>query len=110
MWRHNVIGMSVRGNKVYAKRGVPDIIGYEKSTGIATYVEIKVARDKLNAHQRLFLLDAVENGCIAFVIGDEQELARIQTANHTAPRALFRKMMRESIDKYSNKKSYLYAV
>lgn len=48
------------------KLGVPDIVGYEKKTGRAIYVEIKVGADKLSDEQRQFLLEAIANGCIAF--------------------------------------------
>lgn len=48
------------------KLGVPDIVGYQKKTGRAIYVEVKVGYDKLSDEQRQFLLEAIENGCIAF--------------------------------------------
>lgn len=48
------------------KLGVPDIIGFQKKTGRAIYVEVKAGADKLSDEQRQFLLEAIANGCIAF--------------------------------------------
>ncbi len=47
-------------------KGISDIIGYQRSTGRAVFVEIKTGTDKLSPEQRTFLCEAIDQGCIAF--------------------------------------------
>lgn len=56
--------------------GVPDIIGFQKKTGRAIYVEIKTGSDKLSDEQRSFLIEALENGCIAFECRQIEDVER----------------------------------
>lgn len=54
--------------------GVPDIIGHSKVTGQAIYVEIKTGRDKLSEAQILFIREAKNAGCAAYVVRDLDDL------------------------------------
>lgn len=70
VWRNNNVAVYDRNiggfRRNSTKLGVSDIIGYQKKTGRAIYVEIKTGKDKLSDEQRAFLIDALKNGCIAF--------------------------------------------
>lgn len=50
--------------------GIPDIIGYQKKTGRAIYIEVKTGKDKLSTEQLDFLNDATDNKCIALIAWD----------------------------------------
>lgn len=71
VWRNNngavydVKKKCFRKNSV-AQLGVSDVIGYQKKTGRAIFVEIKTGSDSLSDEQREFLIEALNNGCIAF--------------------------------------------
>lgn len=71
VWRNNNAGVydvrrkSFRAGSV-GRKGVPDIIGYQKKTGRGIYVEIKTGSDKLSPEQKHFLIEALQNNCIAF--------------------------------------------
>ena len=54
-WRNNV------------NPGVPDIIGYNKGTGLAIYCEIKTSGDRLSEHQITFFLKAMAANCICLI-------------------------------------------
>lgn len=54
--------------------GVPDIIGHSKVTGQAVYVEIKTGKDKLSEAQILFIKEAKNAGCAAYVVKDVDDL------------------------------------
>lgn len=70
VWRNNNVAVydkTIGGfRKNSTKLGVPDIIGYQKKTGRAIYVEVKTGSDRLSDEQRAFLINALQNGCIAF--------------------------------------------
>jgi hypothetical protein len=65
VWRQN--NLSVKGRAFKGKKGVPDIIGYHKKTGITVYCEVKTITDKLSASQTDFLLAATMAGCHTFI-------------------------------------------
>ena len=78
VWRQNNVG-KVAGRYLSAKKGVPDIIGYEKVTGRAIFVEVKVGKDKLSPEQIKFLFDANRHNCYAIVAHDfDQFLQELQ--------------------------------
>jgi len=78
VWRQNNVG-KVAGRYLSAKKGVPDIIGYEKVTGRALYIEVKVGKDKLSAEQIKFLFDANRHNCFAIVAHDwEQFMSELE--------------------------------
>ena len=59
------------------KLGVPDIIGYEKGTGRALYIEVKAGRDSLRPEQKSFLSEAEKGGAIVGVIHASEEIETI---------------------------------
>ena len=71
-WRQNNMGVYDPEKKVFRrnpnnKKGVPDIIGYHKSTGIFLGCEIKTDRDSLSPEQELFLDELRKAKGLAFV-------------------------------------------
>jgi hypothetical protein len=65
MWRQNQV--KVPGRAFTGKRGLSDIQGYHKRTGIALYCEIKSKGDRLNQDQINFLSEATDSGCITLI-------------------------------------------
>jgi|DEB0MinimDraft_12_1074336.scaffolds.fasta_scaffold00129_5 hypothetical protein len=53
--------------KSHERKGVADIIGFQKKTGVFLAIEIKFGKDKLSADQINFLTEVVKNGGIAIV-------------------------------------------
>lgn len=80
VWRNNNVAVydrkigGFRSNST--KLGVPDIIGYQRKTGRAIYVEIKTGKDRLTDEQRAFLIEALKNGCIAFECRSVEDITR----------------------------------
>lgn len=64
VWRANNI--AVPGRKFIGKRGMPDIIGYDRG-GYAVWCEVKTINDRLSEHQVTFLNDAMNAGCRVFI-------------------------------------------
>ena len=65
IWRNN--NLSVRGRIFIGLRGVPDVIGFHKHTGVAVYCEVKTVNDKLSEYQINFLNKAKTSGCHCIV-------------------------------------------
>lgn len=81
VWRNNTVGYC-NGRYMNAKKGVPDIIGYELKTGRFIAVEVKIGKDKLSAEQLEFLKVAHENNCFAIVANTfEQFLNELELFN-----------------------------
>ncbi len=53
--------------KTHERKGVSDIMGFEKNTGRFVAIEVKYGKDKLSIHQIDFLQRVVKNGGIAIV-------------------------------------------
>ena len=53
VWRNN--NLAVRGRAFIGRKGVPDIIGYNKKYGYFVCCEIKAIADRLSADQIVFL-------------------------------------------------------
>lgn len=53
-----------------SQRGVPDVIGFHKTTGTWIGVEVKIGRDRLSESQRSFLRGLNESGGEGFVARD----------------------------------------
>jgi len=70
VWRANNI--SIPGRKFIGKRGMSDIIGYDKD-GHAVYCEVKTVNDKISEHQIDFLTDAMHSDCLAFICMQDKE-------------------------------------
>lgn len=71
VWRQN--NLAVRGRKFIGKKGMPDIIGYDKS-GYSVYCEVKTINDKLSQDQVNFMTDAMYNLCHVFICMQEKDL------------------------------------
>lgn len=71
-WRQNNAAVFDATKKVYrsnsATKGIPDILGFNKTTGKFICVEIKVGKDKLSIYQNEFLTTAQKATCNVFVI------------------------------------------
>ena len=70
VWRANNI--AIPGRKFIGKRGMSDIIGYDKG-GLATYCEVKTINDKLSKYQIDFMDDAFYSGCQVFICMQDKE-------------------------------------
>ena len=55
-------------------RGVPDVIGFHRKTGMFICVEVKTGKDKLSAFQTEFLNDVVLAGATAVVVRSSDDL------------------------------------
>lgn len=74
VWRQNNIATFDAKIKSYRKftglKGVPDVIGYCKSTGVFVAIEVKAGKDKLSPEQKIFLSDSQNAGCMSFCCVD----------------------------------------
>jgi|694.fasta_scaffold88581_3 hypothetical protein len=61
VWRQN--NLAVKGRTFNGLKGVPDIIGYNKFTGISVYCEVKTINDKMSQYQIDFMNKAKTSGC-----------------------------------------------
>lgn len=68
VWRQN--NLAVRGRTFTGLKGVPDIIGFQRFTGVAVYCEIKTVNDKMSQHQIDFMNKAKTSGCHCLVATD----------------------------------------
>ena len=66
-WKNNV------------KKGVPDILGYERNSKIARFMacEVKTLGDRLSDDQVSFLTDLTLKGGFAFIANQKGEVAKI---------------------------------
>lgn len=67
VWRNNNV-RAVAGRTFTGKKGIGDIIGFNKRTGIFLTAEVKAGKDKLSQEQADFLLSVQKAGGIALVI------------------------------------------
>lgn len=76
VWRNN--NLSVPGRKFTGLKGVPDIVGFQKMTGVAVYCEVKTKNDKFSEYQKNFMIRAKTAGCICLIAydGDGQTLLK----------------------------------
>jgi len=70
-WRNNTTGIWDPQKQIFrkskAKKGISDIIGYQKRTGIIIAIEIKTGSDKLSFEQYQFLKEIRQNNGFALV-------------------------------------------
>lgn len=72
-WRQNNAGVYDQKIKRYRKppktaiKGVPDVIGFNKKSGVFIGVEVKIGKDKLSVEQRYFLEELNVSGGIGIV-------------------------------------------
>lgn len=69
VWRSN--NLSVPGRKFVGLKGVPDICGFNKQTGMAVYCEVKTKNDKLSNFQINFMNRASQSNCLCMMAMDE---------------------------------------
>ena len=72
VWRQNSVGKTA-GRFLSVKKGVSDIVGYEKGTGKFIAVEVKIGKDKLTDFQIEFLLGLSKNNCFAIVANNFEQ-------------------------------------
>ena len=81
-WRNNNIPTFDAKRNIYrantTKKGISDIIGFQRSTGRFLAVEIKNGKDKLSAEQKVFLGDVKNGGGIAMVIYNMTDVENIK--------------------------------
>jgi hypothetical protein len=81
-WRNNNIPTFDAKRNIYrantTKKGISDIIGFQRSTGRFLAVEIKNGKDKLSAEQKVFLEDVKNGGGIAMVIYNMTDVENIK--------------------------------
>lgn len=65
VWRQNNI--RVRGRLFTGRKGLTDIQGFHRNTGLAVYCEVKAGKDSLSDEQICFLNKAQRAGCITLV-------------------------------------------
>ena len=65
VWRNN--NLAVRGRAFIGRKGVPDIIGYNKKYGYFVCVEIKAIADRMSSDQMMFLDDVGNAGGTAMI-------------------------------------------
>jgi hypothetical protein len=68
VWRQN--NLAVKGRTFNGLKGLPDIIGFQKFTGIAVYCEVKTINDKMSSHQIDFMNRAKTSGCHCLIATD----------------------------------------
>lgn len=70
-WRQN--NLAVKGRKFIGRKGVFDVIGIHKQSGIFFAAETKTKGDRLSEEQKKFLKLINESGGIAVVVRDVRE-------------------------------------
>lgn len=65
VWRQNQV--PVRGRIFTGRKGLTDIQGFHRNTGLAVYCEVKAGKDSLSDEQIRFLNKAQRAGCICLV-------------------------------------------
>ncbi len=81
VWRQN--NLSVKGRKFIGKKGIADISGYVKGTGIRVECEVKADGDTLSDDQMDFLFDFKGSGGWAFV-ARQNELGYVELYEYHA--------------------------
>jgi hypothetical protein len=69
VWRHN--NLAIPGRKFNGLKGVPDIIGFEKKSGLSVYCEVKTKNDKISEYQANFMTRAKKAGCHVYLAVDD---------------------------------------
>lgn len=69
VWRSN--NLPVPGRKFTGLKGVPDICGFHKLTGVAVYCEVKTVNDRFSEYQVNFMDRASKAGCHCLIATEE---------------------------------------
>lgn len=73
--------------KTHERKGVSDIMGFEKKTGRFVAIEVKFGKDKLSIHQIDFLQRVSKNGGIAIVAKTfDQFVKDLNEENYYSPK------------------------
>jgi len=67
-WRQN--NLAIKGRQFIGKKGVPDIIGFNRKSGIFVGVEIKIGGDTLSPEQKQMQSEMISAGCVHIVAKD----------------------------------------
>jgi hypothetical protein len=70
VWRNN--NVAIRGRKFIGERGVPDIVGFHRTTGVAVYCEVKTINDRFSMDQIIFMNRAKLANCFCVIASDEK--------------------------------------
>jgi hypothetical protein len=76
VWRNN--NLSVPGRKFIGMKGVPDVIGFVKNSGLFVVCEVKTKNDKFSEYQKNFLNRSKLAGCITLIATDIDGNIKIQ--------------------------------
>jgi hypothetical protein len=69
-WKNN--NLAVKGRKFIGRRGVPDVIGFNRATGVYVGCEVKTVTDRLSNDQKIFLsLLSLAGGIALLALQDE---------------------------------------
>lgn len=90
-WRNNNV-RAVAGRTFTGKRGVSDIIGFHRSTGIFLVAEIKAGKDKLSMSQIEFLTDVSKAGGFAVVVTEHKNQVTVIEINDYLQHDIFTKI------------------
>lgn len=69
VWRNN--NLPVPGRRFTGLKGVPDITGFQRNTGLAVFCEVKTINDRFSEYQIDFMTRAKKAGCITLVATEE---------------------------------------
>lgn len=70
--------------------GIPDVLGFNKSTGRFVCAEIKAGKDRLSKEQKEFMMTAAAAGCMTFVIKTSEDIENMIKALDYADRIIHR--------------------
>lgn len=70
VWRSN--NLPVPGRKFTGLKGVSDICGFHKVTGVAVYCEVKTVNDRFSEYQVNFMERAKKAGCHCLIATEEK--------------------------------------
>lgn len=68
-WINNNI--AIKGRRFIGRKGVPDIIGFNKQTGEFFGCEVKANGDKLSKEQKDFLISLNKSAGVGYVVEDD---------------------------------------
>ena len=85
-WRQNNNAVWDAKKRIFrvnsVKRGVSDIIGYHRKTGVFLAAEVKAGKDKLSAEQVVFLTSVSRAGGVGLTIRSIEDLGKFTNENY----------------------------
>lgn len=86
VWRQPAHGLYDPTKRIYRSnsvtKGISDIIGFNRKTGLIIAVEIKIGKDRLSAEQEQFLASVVRAGGIGVVLRTMDDLENLSYILH----------------------------